>query len=67
MKRLKAKGASVILYEPALKEDEFFGSRVYRDFDEFSLCSDVIVANRYYSELEKVSEKVYTRDLYHKD
>lgn len=67
MKRLKAKGASVILYEPALKEDEFFGSRVYRDFDEFSNCSDVIVANRYYKELEKFSDKVYTRDLYHKD
>nr|WP_308624447.1 nucleotide sugar dehydrogenase [uncultured Eisenbergiella sp.] len=67
MKRLKAKGAAVILYEPALKENEFFGSRVYRDFDEFAHCSDVIVANRYYKELEKVSDKVYTRDLYHKD
>lgn len=67
MKRLKAKGASVILYEPALKEDEFFGSRVYRNFEDFSNCSDVIVANRYYKELEKFSEKVYTRDLYHKD
>lgn len=67
MKRLKAKGATVILYEPALKENEFYGSKVYKDFDEFTKCSDVIVANRFYSELEKVQEKVYTRDLYHKD
>lgn len=67
MKRLKAKGATVILYEPALKESEFFGSKVYRNFEEFAECSDVIVANRFYDELEKVGDKVYTRDLYHKD
>ena len=67
MKRLKARGATVILYEPALKENEFFGSKVYKNFDEFINSSDVIVANRYSKELEKVHSKVYTRDLYHKD
>ena len=67
MKRLKAKGATVILYEPTLKENEFFGSKVYKDFNEFSKLSDVIVANRYYKELEDVMEKVYTRDMYHQD
>ena len=67
MKRLKARGATVILYEPALKENDFFGSKVYKNFDEFINRSDVIVANRYSKELEKVHSKVYTRDLYHKD
>lgn len=67
MKRLKAKGTTVILYEPALKEEEFFGSKVYKDFSEFSKSSDVIVANRYYNELEDVIDKVYTRDLYYQD
>lgn len=67
MKRLKGKGARVILYEPTLKEDSFFGSRVVKDFSEFAEDSDVIVANRYSSELEPYREKVYTRDLYHRD
>lgn len=67
MKRLKAKGATVILYEPTLKENEFFGSKVYKNLDEFLKCSDVIVANRYPNELETVKEKIYSRDLYHTD
>ena len=54
-------------YEPALKEKEFFGSQVYKDFKEFTEKSDCIVANRYSSELSDVWEKVYTRDLYHRD
>ena len=67
MKRLKGKGAEVILYEPTLKEESFFGSRVLRDFETFAERSDVIVANRFASELEPFREKVYTRDLYHRD
>lgn len=67
MKRLKGKGAEVILYEPSLKESTFFGSRVFRDFKQFVEESDVIVANRYASELDVCREKVYTRDLYHRD
>ena len=67
MKRIKAKGIEVVVYEPALKEDCFFNSRVIRDLDEFKRVSDVIVANRYDKELEDSKEKVYSKDLYYRD
>ncbi|MDA5300126.1 nucleotide sugar dehydrogenase, partial [Escherichia coli] len=64
MKRLKAKGIEIVVYEPVLKEPYFFGSYVERDINSFKERVDVIVANRRTSELEDVSEKVYTRDLF---
>ena len=67
MKRLKAKGIEVVVYEPAMKEEEFFRSKVIRDLEEFKEMSDVIVANRWSEELEDVKEKVYTRDMYGRD
>ena len=67
MKRLKAKGVEVLVYEPALADATFFGSEVVQDFDQFVGASDVIVANRMVDELEAVADKVYTRDLFGSD
>lgn len=67
MKRIKAKGIEIIIFEPALHEKDFFGSKVVTNFDEFIKHSDVIVSNRFYKELEEVRDKVYTRDLFNRD
>ena len=67
MKRLKAEGVELVIYEPTLKEETFFKNKVIKDFDEFKKIADVIVANRMSEELEDVKDKVYTRDVYSRD
>ena len=67
MKRIKAKGIEVVVFEPAFHEEEFYNSRVIKDFDEFKKISDVIVANRLSDEIKDVVNKVYTRDLFSRD
>ncbi|SHJ92942.1 UDPglucose 6-dehydrogenase [Anaerobranca californiensis DSM 14826] len=67
IKRIKEKGIDVVIYEPGLKEDTFYNSRVIKDLEEFKKISDVILANRMCEKLEDVKDKVYTRDIYNRD
>ena len=67
IKRIKAKGIEVVIFEPTLLNETFYNSNIINDFDEFQKVSDLIVANRVTSQLDEVKHKVYTRDIFHSD
>lgn len=67
MKRIKAKGIEILVYEPILKDEYFFGSKVIRDFSDFANKSELVICNRYSNELESISDKIFTRDIFGSD